>query len=135
MKETAWGVAEQTGFIEQMKVQKGDNQMRIVSTPIVGYIHWCKKQDGGIKKLTCLGRELCPVCAALNEKRETAIATIEAKTGKEFKLADSYKELREAKAAETPDTVLIDAYEAVHACQMCIRDRSKIIRRWLALGK
>lgn len=117
MKEQVWGQNETTGYVQQMKLQKGDNQVRIVSAPIVGYIHWCKTVDDKIKKLTCLGRDLCPVCKALEGRRSAAVAVIEAKTGKEFKVADSYGELREAKKAENPDTALIEAYETVHKCQ------------------
>lgn len=61
-----WGSVKEAGTgasVDFIKLQTGQNQMRIVSKPSLVDVHWEKSVDGSTKKLTCLGRE-CPICKA-----------------------------------------------------------------------
>lgn len=45
-----------------MKLQDGDNQVRIVSSPAKLFIHWEKDVDGKWHKIVCNGTSTCPIC-------------------------------------------------------------------------
>lgn len=66
MAEMAWGEMKTTGSGEgtpYIKLQPGENRMRIVGLPYETEIHWEETEDGSKKRIVCLGVG-CPICKA-----------------------------------------------------------------------
>lgn len=64
MAEMAWGEMKTTGSGEgasYIKLQPGENRMRIVGLPYETEIHWEETIDGSKKRIVCLGVG-CPIC-------------------------------------------------------------------------
>lgn len=66
MAEMAWGQIKSTGMGEgtpYVKLQPGENRMRIVGLPYEVEVHWEDGVDGSKKRIVCLGAG-CPICKA-----------------------------------------------------------------------
>lgn len=66
MAEMAWGQMKTTSGGEgtpYIKLQPGDNRMRIVGLPYETEVHWEEAIDGSKKRIVCLGAG-CPICKA-----------------------------------------------------------------------
>lgn len=66
MAEMAWGEMKTAGSGEgtsYIKLQPGENRMRIVGLPYETEIHWEETMDGSKKRIVCLGVG-CPICKA-----------------------------------------------------------------------
>jgi hypothetical protein len=62
--DMGWGDVKEPGTggnVDFMKLQSGQNQLRIVGRPSLIEIHWEKAVDGTTKKVICPGAG-CPVC-------------------------------------------------------------------------
>lgn len=65
-RELDWGNVSAGGNKEQakfIKLQSGDNRVRVVGKPVMVDIHWERGLDGSTKKVVCPGAG-CPVCKA-----------------------------------------------------------------------
>lgn len=65
-RELDWGAMSSGGNKEAakfIKLQPGDNRVRVVAKPVVVDIHWEKGVDGSTKKVVCPGPG-CPICKA-----------------------------------------------------------------------
>lgn len=66
-RELDWGNVSAGGGNREnakfMKLQPGDNRVRVVGKPVMVDIHWEKGLDGSTKKVVCPGAG-CPVCKA-----------------------------------------------------------------------
>lgn len=61
-----WGQIKEVGTggnVDFLKLQPGENRMRIVGKPSLIEIHWEKGLDGQTKKVICVGSG-CPICKA-----------------------------------------------------------------------
>ena len=55
------GGSNDNNSLDYLKLQNGENRMRIVSAPSQLEIHWEEALDGSKKKIICLGPK-CPIC-------------------------------------------------------------------------
>lgn len=65
-KELDWGNMSTGGGGEQtqfLKLENGDNRIRVVGKPVTVDLHWEETLDGGKKKVICPGAG-CPICKA-----------------------------------------------------------------------
>lgn len=66
MAEMTWGSIKSTGSGEAtpyVKLQTGENRMRVVGLPYEVEVHWEDTVDGQKKRIVCLGVG-CPICKA-----------------------------------------------------------------------
>ena len=108
--EMSWSaVAKESGSngsgagADFMKLENGDNRIRIVSAPARINAHWEKTVDGKNKKVICSGHD-CPLC----EKGERAVAryqiqVIDRAEPDKIKVLDCGKQVMNAISAYTTD--------------------------------
>ena len=88
MAEMAWGDMKTTGSGEgtpYIKLQPGENRMRIVGLPYETEIHWEESIDGSKKRIVCLGVG-CPICKAGHVPQKKYQVLV-------IKLTDTYEKL------------------------------------------
>jgi hypothetical protein len=118
LQEQQWGQEQQNNsadYVEQLKLQAGENKVRIVSNYITAYIHFCEMQDGKKKKLTCLGKKNCPVCNALQDQLNPIISKISELTGTEFDAKNLFDIIKDAKKTQNNELIeLCDQYNKLN---------------------